>query len=1057
MTNYTKKLAAWLHDPAEKQLVLMRDPAGHEGGTKVEIGKAVGLKSYVGNKKFSDGTILEYERLRESKSVEVADHLAAAADRPNWPRDEDMDTSRRPSAVTVFTPAATGNLKATETALKAAKAYPKFEAVRFTKNAELIHPLSGNVLKLEGLGADIGTEPIKAASQAHFQSLIQEGNDRNTFLAFWRFGPEAGKQAHELGELWRMLPADSRVPDHSIWSHLDTVCAIHTALAGDEQGADEPALLVMSFGPVQSFIGQARSTSDLWAGSHLLSSLVWEAMKPIVSHLGPDAVVFPALRGMPVVDEWLMGREVGGDAFKQLFDNIDSELLTDNTDTNPLFAASLPNKFMAIVPSRQAAELAEKAVAAIRHAAKNWAVSAAEKVFEAAGIPINDIARAQVSKQLAGFPEAQWAAAVWPVGKGDDYKNAKLARERLTAALDAIHPDLKQQGVFDPKVWNVITKELALKDMVFSFNPNAGVLYPAVYELAERSLAVAKTTRSFAPLLEEGHRCTLTGEAEWLTHDRALLGLNRKDRVTQSVWGRLAKERKIWVKPGEHLGAVATLKRLWPTLFAERVNKLIGADVRRFVVSTHALALSTTLDKLLSEPLTLEQQAALSVLASPCAEHDAVTLPKSLMRQLNKLPAEQRTTLKRLPSLIEAQQDMMDGGFPMTEQVQKPLKVLFGDSKPETYYALILMDGDRMGGWLAGNEDRFKLKYRETWHTQVRAEMDMFEKRDPNLTDYLDTLRPVSPGRHGAISQALNDFSTRLARHVVEDCCKGKLLYAGGDDVLALVAVDDMFDCMQLLRLAYSGIAPSDEMKLGDRIGALQAGGSRRQSRLLLGKGFGLLDGRLMTLMGDKATASMGAVVAHHSAPLSAVLRELRAAESTAKNTAHGNDNRDAFCLRVLKRSGGEVSVTIPWWRVNPSTQQPDTSQSALALMKRLAQELANTGFSRGAIYKAQLWFEGLTDDAKDAKNEQWRAQMASSLAYQFTRQKGSAELAHAVVNYVCDIIQPAHPKIAIENFLVTSEFFAREARAFKDQAKAKADANKQAASAGLTTEEATA
>jgi CRISPR-associated protein Cmr2 len=105
--------------------------------------------------------------------------------------------------------------------------------------------------------------------------------------------------------------------------------------------------------------------------------------------------------------------------------------------------------------------------------------------------------------------------------------------------------------------------------------------------------------------------------------------------------------------------------------------------------------------------------------------------------------------------------------------------------------------------------------------------------------------------------------------------------------------------------------------------------------------------------------------------------------------------------------------------------------------MKQLSQELANTGFSRGAIYKAQLWFEGLTDDAKDAKSEVWKAQMASSLAYQFTRQKGNAELARQVVDFVCKVIQPAHPKSAIENFLVTSEFFAREARSFSDKAKA--------------------
>ena len=999
MTDYTKKIAAWLHDPAEKQLVLMRDKEGHEGGTSRRLRQALDISSRLFDKR--------------------ADHLAAAADRPNWPRGED------------------------------AKRYPKFESVHFTKDPELIHPLSGERMKLGPLSLDIGVDSIKAVSQDHFQSLIQEDDEtlRKTFLAFWRFGPEVGKDADHLGVLWNMLPADSRTPDHSIWSHIDTVSAIHTALAGDDTGPDEPALLVMSFGPVQGFIGQARSTSDLWAGSHLLSSLVFEAMKPIISHLGPDCMVFPALRGVPVVDQWLMSPEVGGHAFVKLFEAIDSELLAERTDTNPLFAASLPNKFMAIVPSKQAEALAERAVAAIKNAAKIWAQDAAEQVFSAAGIPMNDVARAQIKAQLAGFPEAYWAAATWPVGKDDAHKDVSAATQQLHAALDQIHPELKQQGVFQDATWKVLTKELKLDTLQF-WQPNTGILYPAVYELAERALGAAKATRPFAPLMEEGHRCTLTGEAEWLTHDRTLLGLNRRDRDAQSVWGKLAKKKKAWVKPGEHLGAIATLKRLWPTVFAERVSRLTDGDVRRFVVSTHSLALSTTMSLALNKGLTADKIQKLEALIQA---HDdgAVTLPKSLLDEVRdsfKCDHDTRRRVldvfKRLPAALDALRDSQErGASDALQSIEAGIQEALG-AKSETYYALILMDGDRMGGWLAGNEDDYKLQYRETWHSSVLAEMANYERRDPQLTKYLNTKRPVSPSRHGAISQALNHFSTHLARHVVEDCCKGKLLYAGGDDVLALVAVDDLFDCMQLLRLAYSGISPSDAMHLGERIGKLQAGGSKGQRKLLLDKGFGLLNGRLMTLMGHKATASMGAVVAHHSAPLSAVLRELRAAESRAKNTAHGKDNkgedinRDAFCLRVLKRGGGEVSVTSPLWPVD-SKQQPDTAQSALALMKQLAEQLALTAFSRGAIYKAQLWFEGLTDDAKDAKNPTWRAQMASSLAYQFNRQKGSAELAHAVVAFVCDVIQPAHPKSAIENFLVTSEFFAREARSFSDKAKA--------------------
>ena len=114
--------------------------------------------------------------------------------------------------------------------------------------------------------------------------------------------------------------------------------------------------------------------------------------------------------------------------------------------------------------------------------------------------------------------------------------------------------------------------------------------------------------------------------------------------------------------------------------------------------------------------------------------------------------------------------------------------------------------------------------------------------------------------------------------------------------------------------------------------------------------------------------------------------------------------------------------------------------------MNRLAQELANTQFSRGAIYRAQLWFEGLTDDAADARSATWRAQMASSLAYQFKRQKGSADLARQVVDHVCDVMQPIHPRTAIDNFLVASEFFAREARVFSDRARAQPDTERAAA-----------
>ena len=622
-------------------------------------------------------------------------------------------------------------------------------------------------------------------------------------------------------------------------------------------------------------------------------------------------------------------------------------------------------------------------------------------MFAEANVDLTEETRTQIAAQMAEFPEAFWAAATWPMAA--DVRDTAAAAGQLQEALAAVHPELSRRGVFDERTWGVLTRALDLQGWQF-WQPNAGILYPAVYELAERSLAAAKAARPFAPLTQQGHRCTQCGEREWLTDETTKLQAAKgkrkpKGKATgqyevETVWAELAAnpKRRAWAKEGEHLCAVCTAKRLWPTLFAKEVGSIVGKRIDRFVVSTHALAVSTAVEIHLDAPQRrIEAATALATLETVLMTLDLepAVLPKRLMRPLHDRPA-MLTVAKRLPALMERVRDeesadaQIEGTTIRFGEINRLVKDLFGQ-RPETYYALIQMDGDRMGAWLAGSEDQYKLAYRDTWHPQVRAEVDKFAQGNERLRDYLNALRPPSPARHAAISRALNDFSIHLARYIVEDCVKGKLLYAGGDDVLALVAVDDLFDAMQLLRLAYSGLAPAENMGLGERVGELRPGAAERQRGLLLKDGFGLLNGRLMTLMGHRATASMGAVVAHHQAPLGMVLRQLRDAESRAKHhkrkdAAGQESDRDAFCIRVLKRGGGEVSVTSPWWPV-ADDRRPETGASALRLMKNLRDELAQTSFSRGAIFRAQLWFEGLTDAPGDRADARHGAtQVAGSL-----------------------------------------------------------------------------
>ena len=86
------KLAARIHDPAEKALVLLRDPAGHEGGTSRALIRLLGLgEPLAENIDPDDAAVLSTVIFKNGlprkvyQLVRRADWWAAAADRPQWP------------------------------------------------------------------------------------------------------------------------------------------------------------------------------------------------------------------------------------------------------------------------------------------------------------------------------------------------------------------------------------------------------------------------------------------------------------------------------------------------------------------------------------------------------------------------------------------------------------------------------------------------------------------------------------------------------------------------------------------------------------------------------------------------------------------------------------------------------------------------------------------------------------------------------------------------------------------------------------------------------------
>ncbi len=142
-----------------------------------------------------------------------------------------------------------------------------------------------------------------------------------------------------LGGVWHRMPADTRIPDHSIWQH----CALVSSLASCFELSPEKraSILVFNITPVQDFIARARKLRDFWTGSLIFSWLAFEGIRKLIYLLGSDHILYPSLIGQPMVN-WLLAKECG------------LGMLARAENTAGLAGvASFPNKFVCLVPTGQ--------------------------------------------------------------------------------------------------------------------------------------------------------------------------------------------------------------------------------------------------------------------------------------------------------------------------------------------------------------------------------------------------------------------------------------------------------------------------------------------------------------------------------------------------------------------------------------------------------------------------------------------------------------------------------------------------------------------------------
>jgi CRISPR-associated protein Cmr2 len=163
----------------------------------------------------------------------------------------------------------------------------------------------------------------------------------------------------------------------------------------------------------------------------------------------------------------------------------------------------------------------------------------------------------------------------------------------------------------------------------------------------------------------------------------------------------------------------------------------------------------------------------------------------------------------------------------------------------------------------------------------------------------------------------------------------GKVVYSGGDDVMAVLPLADLPEYLLSLRAAWCGAKdPFNDFDNKEATDNLEGSGYWHPLSTVKE-----LAQRPHFTMGKDATMSMGIVIAYKSVPLPTVLESLWTAE---KERAKKIPGKDGLCFRVIYGGGNTLEAVMKghllesWWNFIQQYQQLDLSPA----LYRLAEEL---------------------------------------------------------------------------------------------------------------------
>jgi CRISPR-associated protein Cmr2 len=736
-------------------------------------------------------------------------------------------------------------------------------------------------------------------------------DEQALFWWLWRCLPTAATRLLE-DESLILMPAETRLPDSSIWSHGSITAALAGALAGydlseeqiEERWSDKkytlshPHLVTFSFSPVQELIKASRKMRDFWAGSWILHYISARVSWKLACKYGPDTLLYPSLYQQPLIDKWLLAKYEGLN-FNQ------DEYIKSPTDAS-LLTAGFPNVLVLVLPQGEV----KKAMQTANQELKETWRELSTKVFH----HLPESWRRELSAEANtwdGWLDNQWQTywTAMPIGVvGEDLKNPNIPVEnhqeldKWVNTLNTtygISPDSKRKLFQDAEIEflrHAYQERFTKQGRRFSVN--VGSWWGDIFDATRINLTAVKNARNWQIPNAFSTRSTISGigAAVYPTHG--------------NDWATEGEVREFWQERGglfdgrEQLNATEVVKRglhkVLPHLLDLETSKLaaaypdLSAGVAGYLKTNGEVERKHYLDACqeIKDTIELERDRDDYKWGIPWAEQDKI-LKKHHPRLLNA---------GWLVEDIEGINSDRDRAEKRSE-LQSIIDNLYPQNNPTDWYVLAAGDGDGMSEWLKG----IKLdEYGEYVPEPIKNNDNLV------LQKFLEVKKRMGPSTHNALSRALLDFSNQLVPYLTQERYAGRLIYGGGDDVLAYTNLWEWDSWLWDIRQCFRGDEdPQKEFKNQGDYWQWNSLEPRPQS----------IAERPLFTMGNKASISFGIVIAHQSVPLAIALENLWAAEDAAKEhqsideirqdeTDKSKYKKDAVQVRVMYGNGNTLSAT---------------------------------------------------------------------------------------------------------------------------------------------------